>query len=73
MIRLLTMIEGINEMGFWGWWFHRCIILERSSKGLTGMILKCKDCGRRFKIDWDDYKKMHKGVKLSYEPTQSEE
>lgn len=44
--------------------FHCCILLEKSAKGVTGMILKCKECKRRFKIEWDDYVKMHKGVKL---------
>jgi len=44
--------------------FHRCILLERSCKGVTGMILKCKECGRRFKIEWEDYVTMHKDIKL---------
>ena len=44
--------------------FHRCVLLKRSSKGITGMILKCEVCGRRYKIQWDDYQEMHKDVKL---------
>ena len=35
-----------------------CMILEKSCKGVTGMILKCKNCGRRFKILWEDYAKI---------------
>lgn len=38
--------------------FCRCIFLEKSCKGITGMILKCKDCDRRYKILWDDYNTM---------------
>ena len=44
--------------------FHRCHYLERSCKGITGMILKCKECDRRYKIEWGDYEEMHKDVKL---------
>ena len=42
----------------------RCFHLERSSKALTGMILKCKNCERRFKVSWSDYKSMHRDVNI---------
>jgi hypothetical protein len=43
--------------------FHKCFLLERSCKGINGMILKCKECDRRYVIQWEDYKEMIKGVK----------
>ena len=46
---------------------HGCVILKKSSKGITGMILKCEECGSRYKILWEDYKEMHKGVNLGEE------
>jgi hypothetical protein len=35
--------------------FHQCLLLEKSCRGVTGLILKCKECDRRFKIEWSDY------------------
>lgn len=47
--------------------FHRCFLLERSCKGINGMIMKCTECERRFVIRWEDYKEMHNGVNLGYD------
>lgn len=54
--------------------FHKCFLLERSSKGIEGMILKCKECNRRYVVKWHDYKMMDNDVSLEsnlrkYNPT----
>jgi len=52
--------------------FHHCLCLELSCKGISGLILKCKDCGRRYAIKWDDYKKI-KDVLSNKLPSKMEE
>ena len=40
--------------------FHQCFDLKISSKGMTGIILKCDLCERRYKIRWDDFTEIYK-------------
>jgi len=34
--------------------FNKCFYLERSCYGVTGIILKCSECGKRFKVGYKD-------------------
>ena len=40
--------------------FHNCLCLEFSCKGVSGVILKCKDCGNRYAIKWEDFEVLRK-------------
>lgn len=48
-------------------WFKKCkhVYFVWSCKGVTGGILKCKDCGKRSIILWDDWNDVvNKNTKL---------
>lgn len=49
-------------MSFFERLFHKCFLLERRCKGISGMILWCHKCERRFVITWDAFNEMNKGV-----------
>lgn len=40
--------------------FHQCLNLKISSKGMTGIILKCDLCEKRYKILWEDFPEIYK-------------
>ncbi len=40
--------------------FHRCFNLKISCRGITGIILKCDICERRYKIEWCDFSEIYR-------------
>lgn len=45
---------------------HKCFLLVRSCKGISGMILKCPDpkCGERYVITWPEMTTLTKDLNL---------